>query len=142
MEKKYDLCERLIQFASKIIDVAEVLPKTFAGNHLSGQLIRSGTSPALQYGEAQSAESRNDFIHKMKIAVRELRETFNCLRIIQLKNCLKTETLQPVIEENNQLIAIFVKALKRRKKIILKLKWNNAILVSSQLNIPCSLFNI
>ncbi len=122
MEKKYDLCERLIQFASKIIDVAEVLPKTFAGNHLSGQLIRSGTSPALQYGEAQSAESRNDFIHKMKIAVKELRETFNCLRIIQLKNWVKTETLQPVIEENNQLIAIFVKSIETAQKNNIKIK--------------------
>ena len=67
MERKYDLDERLINFADMIIDISEFLPKTFAGNHIAGQLVRSGTSPALNYGEAQSAESRNDFIHKMKI---------------------------------------------------------------------------
>jgi four helix bundle protein len=111
MDKKFDLDERLILFASQIIDVAEALPKSFAGNHLSGQLIRSGTSPALQYGEAQGAESRADFIHKMKIAVKELRETFNCLRIIQQKNWVKMELLQPLLDENNQLIAIFVKSI-------------------------------
>ncbi len=85
MVKKFDLDQRLIEFAAKIIDVSEGLPKTFAGNHLAGQLVRSGRSPALHYGEAQSAESRNDFIHKMKISAKELRETFNCLRLIQKK---------------------------------------------------------
>ncbi len=64
MSRKFDLDERLIEFAAVIIDIAESLPKTLAGNHLAGQLVRSGTSPALNYGEAQSAESRNDFIHK------------------------------------------------------------------------------
>ena len=73
MTKKFDLDERLIQFASAIIDISEALPKTFAGNHIAGQLVRWGTSPALHYGEAQSAESRNDFIHKMKVSAKELR---------------------------------------------------------------------
>jgi four helix bundle protein len=86
MERKFDLDERLIDFALIIIDIAESLPKTLAGNHLAGQLIRSGTAPALQYGEAQSAESRSDFIHKMKIAAKELRETYNCLRLIRKRN--------------------------------------------------------
>jgi len=86
MERKHDLDERLIDFASSIIDIAEALPKTIAGNHLAGQLIRSGTAPCLQYGEAQSAESRADFIHKMKISAKELRETHNCLRLIRKKN--------------------------------------------------------
>ncbi len=110
-ERNFNLDERLIAFAAKIIDVAEALPKTFAGNHLSGQLIRSGTAPALHYGEAQSAESRADFIHKMKVAVKELRETYNCLRIINLKNWLPTDILQPILDENNQLIAIFIKSI-------------------------------
>ncbi|HEX7846035.1 MAG TPA: four helix bundle protein, partial [Chitinophagaceae bacterium] len=74
--RRYDLQERLINFASDCIDVAERLPKTFAGNHIAGQLIRSSTSPALHYGEAQGAESRDDFIHKMKVCLKELRETF------------------------------------------------------------------
>ena len=62
MERKYDLDERLINFSSECIDVAESLPKTLAGNHIASQLVRSSTSPALHYGEAQSAESRNDFV--------------------------------------------------------------------------------
>ena len=84
-EKKrtYDLEVRLIDFAVQIIEIVETLPKTRAGNHIAGQLVRSGTSPASNYGEAQSAESRNDFIHKMKIALKELRETHVWLRIIE-----------------------------------------------------------
>lgn len=73
--KKYDLEERLIQFALLIIDIVEMLPNTRAGNHIAGQLIRSGTSSAFNYGEAQVAESRDDFIHKMKICLKELKET-------------------------------------------------------------------
>lgn len=79
--KKYDLEERLIEFAVLIIKVAESLNNTKAGNHIAGQLVRSGTSPALQYGEAQSAESRNDFIHKLKILLKELRESLVALKI-------------------------------------------------------------
>jgi four helix bundle protein len=111
MERKFDLNERLIRFAVAIIDVSEALPKTFASNHIAGQLVRSGTSPALNYGEAQSAESRNDFIHKMKISAKELRETFNCLKIILLKEWIGNEELSLVLEENNQLISIFVKSI-------------------------------
>ena len=116
MERKFDLDERLINFADAIIDVSEALPKTFAGNHIAGQLVRSGTSPALNYGEAQSAESRNDFIHKMKISAKELRETFNCLKIIQKKNWYMAEKLLPVLDENNQLISIFVKSIETAQK--------------------------
>jgi len=83
--KKYDLEERLIQFALLIIDIVEMLPNTRAGNHIAGQLIRSGTSPAFNYGEAQVAESRDDFIHKMKICLKELKETHIAVQIIQRK---------------------------------------------------------
>jgi len=116
MAKKFDLNERLIEFAVKIIDVAEALPKTFAGNHIAGQLVRSGTSPALHYGEAQSAESRNDFIHKMKVSTKDLRETFYCLRLILKKNWYKEELLVPILDENNQLISIFVKSIETARK--------------------------
>ena len=80
--EKYDLEERLIQFALLIIDIVEMLPNTRAGNHIAGQLIRSGTSPAFNYGEAQVAESRDDFIHKMKICLKELKETHIAVQII------------------------------------------------------------
>src|SRR5450759_2099915 len=81
-EKKYDLEERLIDFAVSIIKLVENLPNTKSGNHLGGQLLRSGTSPSLNYGEAKSGESKNDFVHKMKVCLKELRESHNCLRII------------------------------------------------------------
>jgi four helix bundle protein len=116
MERKYDLDERLINFADMIIDISEVLPKTLAGNHIAGQLVRSGTAPALQYGEAQSAESRNDFIHKMKVSAKELRETYNCLRLIKKRKWYTEERLLPVLDENNQLISIFVKSIETAKK--------------------------
>jgi four helix bundle protein len=80
---KFDLEDRLIKFAVLILDVSEKLPEMRGSVHLAKQLVRSGTAPALQYGEAQSAESRKDFIHKMKVAVKELRETLICLRILE-----------------------------------------------------------
>lgn len=104
MEKKQDLEERLINFASDCIDVAENLPKTLAGNHIASQLVRSSTSPALHYGEAQGAESRNDFVHKMKVCLKELRETYNCLRLIKKKNWNNETNLSALIVENNELI--------------------------------------
>jgi len=116
MTKKFDLDERLIEFASTIVDISEALPKTFAGNHIAGQLVRSGTSPALHYGEAQSAESRNDFIHKMKVSAKELRETFNCLRLISRKKWHSEEVLAQTLDENNQLISIFVKSIETAQK--------------------------
>ena len=115
MDRKFDLDERLIAFASGIIDIAESLPKTIAGSHIAGQLIRSGTAPCLQYGEAQSAESRADFIHKMKISAKELRETYNCLRLIKIRKWIPEEVLSNLINENNQLISIFVKSIETAK---------------------------
>ncbi len=82
-EKIFDLEERLISFAVRIIALADSLPNTRTGNHISGQIIRCGTSPASNYGEAQSAESRVDFIHKMKICLKELRETKIWLLMIE-----------------------------------------------------------
>jgi four helix bundle protein len=117
MERRFNLDERLVEFASVIIDIAESLPKTMAGIHVAGQLTRSGTAPCLQYGEAQSAESRNDFIHKMKISLKELRETHNCLRLIKRKNWYPTaELLNLWMDENNQLISIFVKSIETAKR--------------------------
>ncbi len=113
----FDLQERLIDFAVRIIQTAETLPKTKVGNHIAGQLIRCGTSPAPNYGEAQSAESRSDFIHKMKICLKELRETMVWLIMIVRANLLKPKTnLEPLIEENDELISIFVSSVKTAKQ--------------------------
>jgi four helix bundle protein len=116
MEQKYNLAERLIDFAVAMIKTAERLPKSFAGNHLAGQLTRSGTSPALHYGEALSAESRNDFIHKMKVALKELRETLNCLKIINRIGWLDSSVVAADIKECNELTAIFVKSVVTAEK--------------------------
>lgn len=112
---KFDLEDRLIEFAVRCIKVAELLPKTPVGKHLSGQLSRSGTSPALNYGEAQAAESKADFIHKMKISLKELRETFVCLKIIKACNFFSIDKMTPILTENNELIAIFVKSIETTK---------------------------
>ena len=115
--KEFDLEERLIDFAVRIIHVAESLPKTKAGNHIAGQLIRCGTSPAPNYGEAKDAESRADFINKMKISLKELRETMIWLFIIGKANLLKSASkLEPLINESNQLISIFVASVKTAKQ--------------------------
>ncbi|HEX8059570.1 MAG TPA: four helix bundle protein, partial [Cyclobacteriaceae bacterium] len=90
------------------------LPENKALQHLSGQLIRSGTAPALMYGEAQAAESRADFIHKMKIGLKELRETSINLRIIESRRPTQSN-LQPVLNENRQLIAIFTSSIQTAK---------------------------
>lgn len=72
---EYDLKERLIDYSVRIIALSEALPDTKAGKHIASQILRSGTSPAPNYGEATSAESAADFIHKLKVALKELRET-------------------------------------------------------------------
>ncbi len=110
-----ELENRLIAFASRIIDLVEALPKTPTGKHLGGQLIRSGTAPALNYGEARAAESSPDFRHKMKICLKELRESHVCLRIIEGRDWFTEEKLIPLIIENNELISIFVTSIKTSK---------------------------
>jgi four helix bundle protein len=115
--RRFDLEERLIDFAVRIIRTAESLPRTKAGKHIAGQLIRSGTSPAPNYGEAQSAESRADFIHKMKVCLKELRETRIWLLMIVRTNLMKpVSKLEFLIDENNELISIFVTSLKTAKQ--------------------------
>ncbi len=114
---KFDLEERLINFAVMIVQICENMPDTKAANHLAGQLIRSGTSPALNYGEAQSGESRKDFIHKIKIVLKELRESFVCLKIIHRAKLYKNDDLiSTAMNENNELISIFVKSTETAQK--------------------------
>ncbi len=104
--------DRLIDFASRVIDVVESLPPTPTGKHIGGQMLRSGTSPAMNYGEAQAAESRSDFIHKMKICLKELRETLVCLKIIVKRNWFPEGKLDSILVENNELVAIFIASTK------------------------------
>ncbi|MFC1738466.1 four helix bundle protein [Planctomycetota bacterium] len=115
--RKYDLEERLINFAVCIINIVEVLPRTLTGNHIAGQLVRCGTAAAANYGEAQSAESRKDFIHKIKISLKELRETKIWLKVIQRKKLItKTKEVEYLLSECNELISIFVASIKTTEK--------------------------
>jgi len=116
-EKKFDLQERLIDYAVRIIKVSEQLPETKSGKHISSQMLRSGTSPAANYGEAQSAESKADFIHKLKVALKELRETEVWLKIIVRAKLIQPSTkLSPLLQETDELISILFKSIDTAKK--------------------------
>jgi four helix bundle protein len=116
--RKYDLEERLIDFSIVVMDLVEALPKTRVGNHIAGQLIRCGTSPAPNYGEAQGAESRSDFIHKIKIVLKELREVRVWVLLINRKRLLQSaEKLTAALRECNELISIFVASIGTAQKI-------------------------
>ena len=110
--KPGDLEDRLIHFAVRVVHVVQALPESKVGNHIARQLVRSGTSPAPNYGEAQSAESRRDFLHKMKIALKELRETFIWLKIIERRPLCEPNKMTEIVRECDELIAIFVKSVK------------------------------
>ena len=107
-----ELEDRLIDFAVAIVDVVEAMPNNRAGNHIAGQLVRSGTSPAPNYGEARSAESRRDFIHKMKISLKELRESMIWLKIVSRKRMVAGEGVAAAIMECDELISIFVSSTR------------------------------
>jgi four helix bundle protein len=114
---KQTLEERLINFAVLIVEITGKMPDTRAANHLAGQLLRSGTSPALNYGEAQSGESRKDFIHKIQIVLKELRESLVCLKIIlRAQQFNAKEKIDLALKECNELISIFVKSVATAKK--------------------------
>jgi len=114
---KQQLEDRLINFAVQVISLSNEIPSTKTGKHLAGQLIRSGTSPALNYGESRSAESMKDFIHKLQIILKELRESFICLKIISRARLFQNDKLlNPAITECDELISIFVKSIQTSKK--------------------------
>ena len=108
--------ERLIDFAVRIIKLCNRLPKTAAGKHISGQILRCGTSPAPNYGEARGAETRADFVHKVSIVFKELNETSVWLQIIERSQMLPTALLVDLIRENNELCRIFGKSLKTARR--------------------------
>jgi len=115
--RKFDLEDRLLEFASAIIDLSEMLPATRTSNHVAGQILRSGTSPYPNHGEAEAAESRDDFIHKLKICLKELRETRRWARLIKRKAWVKNETtLLFVLGECEELIRIFHSSIQTAKR--------------------------
>jgi len=112
VDAKYDLEERLLDYAARVIRLVEQLPQTRAGNHVAGQLLRSGTSPLPNHGEAQAAESRKDFVHKLKICHKELKESRRWLRLVQRIPLLKPQKVQPLADETDELIRIFGASLR------------------------------
>jgi four helix bundle protein len=113
---KQQLEDRLINFAVQIITLSDDISPTKAGNHLAGQLIRSGTSPALNYGESRSAESMKDFIHKLQIILKELRESYISLKILSKARLIRDVKIQnQVLKECDELISIFVKSIQTSK---------------------------
>ena len=116
-KREFDLQNRFIEFSVRIIKLSESLPTTKTGKHINSQLLRSGTSPAANYAEAQSAESRQDFIHKLKIALKELRETEIWLKVIVRSELIKPSAkLQPLLKETVELISILFKSIDTAKK--------------------------
>ncbi len=117
MTRQYDLENRLIDYAVSIIQLVDSLPKTKSANHLGGQLLRSGTSPSLNYGKAQSSESRRDFIHKFRIILKELREFLICVKIL-IKSSIQVpmDSINILFRETNELISIFVKSIETAQK--------------------------
>ncbi len=120
--KQFDLQDRLIDFSVNLIQVLNLLPNGVVERHLKGQLVRSGTSPALNYAEAcdaesrkQKAESRKDFMHKIKIALKELRESRVAIKIIKRLNLINDTYLIPLLKEADELIAILRKSYTTAK---------------------------
>ena len=112
-----ELESRMVEFSSLIISLKEVLKGGYASSQLARQIIRSGLSCALNYGEAQNAQSRRDFIHKISIVIKELRETSINLQIIRKSALSKDEELlSDIMQENDELLAIFTKSLLTAKK--------------------------
>jgi four helix bundle protein len=120
---KFDLEERLIDYSVEILEIIDLLPNNKGANHLGSQLVRSSTAPALNYGEAQAAESRQDFIHKMRVSLKELRESRVCMKVIKKRKYLRDELkIIAALSETEQLIAIFVKSIQTAQRNLSKEK--------------------
>jgi len=114
---KYNFEDRLLEYTSQILKIVEQLPNTKAGSHVFGQLLRSGTSPYPNHGEAQAAESPKDFIHKLRICLKELRETQRWLKLIRhIALIQKHELIANILLETEELIKIFVTSIKTAEK--------------------------
>ncbi len=113
---RYDLEERLLGYAVRIIRLVDALPPTKAGRHVADQLLRCGTSPLANHGELQGAESRKDFIHKLGICLKEVREAQRWLRLIYQVPLVAPTKIEPLLAETDALIRIFVASLRTAEK--------------------------
>jgi four helix bundle protein len=114
--KANEIEDRLIDFAVRVIKVADALPKSPAGKHIANQLLRAGTSPAPNYAEARGAESNADFVHKLRIALKELNESCVWLNMVCRAELMKSKLLNDLIDENQQLCRILSASIKTAKQ--------------------------
>jgi four helix bundle protein len=110
--KRFDLEDRLIRFAAEVCRLVDGLPSTAVGRHAGLQLIRCATSPAANYAEAQAAESRRDFVHKLKICLKELRETRTWLKFVSQMELCDAASAEPQMRECEELLAIFATSVR------------------------------
>jgi four helix bundle protein len=115
-DRAFDLEDRLLDYAAAIVRLVEELPKTRAGNHVAAQLLRSGTSPLPNHGEAESAESPADFIHKLKVCLKELRETKRWLCLVARIPALPAHAVDPLLGETVEVIRIFAASIRTAEK--------------------------
>lgn len=111
-----ELSDRLLNFAAKIVEITDALPDTRSGRHIAGQLLRCGTSPAPNYEEACAAESRRDFIHKLGVTLKELRESRVWLKLIVKCKLLAGNVTTPTITEADELCNIIGKSIVTAKQ--------------------------
>ena len=109
---RFDLEERLLAFSVRIIEIVDAMPNTRGANHVGAQLLRCGTSPYGNHGEVQAAESRRDFVHKLRVCLKELKETRRWLRLIQRSAWLPHSKTAPILGETEQLIKIFFTSIR------------------------------
>ena len=110
-----DLEDRLLDFTARVGKLVDALPETRLGRHIAGQLVRSGTSPAPNYAEACAGESKKDFIHKLGIALKELRESRTWIKLILKADMLPADRIEPLLDESNQLCNIIGKSVVTAK---------------------------
>ena len=111
-DNKFDLEDRLLEFAVRLTKLVDALPNSRTGNHVAGQLLRCGTSPFANHGEVQAAESRKDFIHKLGVCFKELKEVRRWLRFIARVELVSAQRLRPLLIENEELIRIFAASIR------------------------------
>ena len=115
--KSFDLEDRLLEYAASVIRLVERIPRTPAGAHVAGQVLRSASSPLSNHGEAQAAESVDDFIHKLSVCLKELKESRRWLRLVQRVPLLKPESqVDPLLNETEELIRIFSASIRTAQK--------------------------
>lgn len=115
MAGQQDLDERLLNYAARIVKLVEALPRTLAGRRIGDQLLRSSMSVGASYEEAQAAESKEDFVHKLQIALKELRESHYWLRLLAKTAIFPNNRLAGIIDESSQLRAMMSKAVAKTK---------------------------